>query len=69
MQTGDGVWHPAQAFAVGDDGDASLTLHANMTTIGVGRARTAVATRFGFGPWPVNTVVTASGLPLLPIQK
>ena len=66
VQTGDGVWHPAQAFAVGDDGDASLTLHANVTTIGAGRARIAVATRFGFGPWPVNTVVTAAGLPLLP---
>lgn len=63
VQTDDGVWHVAQAARfLGDDGNTSIALLANATSAS-GRA---IATKFGFGPWPVNTVVTASGLPLLP---
>jgi hypothetical protein len=61
VKTSDGIWRVASA-SVTPRGDSVV-----LTAFTVATASAAVrATRFGYGPWPVNTVVTAGDVPLFP---
>jgi len=55
----DGVWRNATA-AVAPEGDALLLTAAGASGL------TAVATRYAYADWPVLSVYTATGLPVLP---
>jgi hypothetical protein len=70
LQTSDGVWHEAAAaLAAAPEHASEITLVATLrsgsdsSTMPTLRLR---ASRFGFSPWPVNTVVTAGDVPLYP---
>jgi sialate O-acetylesterase len=60
VQASDGAWYNATA-AVGPDG-ASVVLTVTTPTPNL----TAVATRNGWGDWPVTNVYSGAGLPLTP---
>ena len=48
---------------IGDDG------HSIVLTAVVGVGRSAIATRFGWNSWPVVTVYSTSGIPLVPWKR
>ena len=60
LKTNDNVWHSASATVVGGN-KLVLTTVVNKTGAAIPRA-----SRFGFGPWPVNTIVTAGDIPIYP---
>lgn len=73
LQTSDGQWHLAMVSSIIDNGIvltfASNGIDSNRSRLALGRARLkVVASRFGYGPWPINSVVTAGDVPLFPWQ-
>ena len=75
LRTADGVWHAASASIPHDSGallgrgvapTTAIDLVATVQSSRNGLAPVVRASRFGFGPWPINTVVTIGDVPLFP---
>ena len=65
LQTSDGIWHAASVSSVTRNGTGIILTIASALQVPNSSAEVTVS-RFGFAPWPVNSVVTAGDVPLFP---